>query len=299
MHTLKTFATVLVAAVLIAGCSLSSLPIPSLSPSPTPVPPTETSTPLPSDTPAPTLTDTAEPTFTAIPTQTGTPTVPPATTITYGNISLLLPASLGTGTTNSTVTDIELPYTNPGGAPMPQHSKLVITGYPIQGALLEPQIMVFPAAQYAQYGDLTGQIVSTLRDVPFMDGQPLPAGLPDGPFNAHVASIAFTQGHGIRYLTQFDQAPLPVNNHEMFYFFHGLTDDGNVYLEAVFPVQAAFLPADENPDSPLPQGGIPFNMDDLGTYFQNISDKLNATPPTLFTPPLTALDALLQSTTVK
>ncbi len=70
-------------------------------------------------------------------------------------------------------------------------------------------------------------------------------------------------------------------------------------VEAVLPVQAPFLPADYNQLTPLPAGGVPFNMDDLGSYFQNISDKLNATPPDGFTPSLATLDALMRSISIK
>lgn len=299
MHTARRFAFVLAFAAIVQACSVSSIPLPFLSPSATPVPPTDTALPTATETPAPTATDTALPTFTAIPADTSTPIAPPDTPVSYGNVSLTIPAGLATGTTNSTVTDVEAPFFNSGGGEMPQHSKLVLNGYAAHGSLLDPQILVFPAAQYAQYTDLTKQIVSTLHDVPYVDGQPLPAGLPDGPFNAHVGAVSFSKGRGIRYLTQFDQAVLPVNNHELIYYFHGLTDDGNVYIEAVLPVQAAFLAPDENPASPLPVGGVPFNMDDLGSYFQTISDKLNATPPDQLTPTLTSLDALLQSITLK
>ncbi len=299
MHTAKRVIFALVSAALMLGCSLSSIQLPFLAQTPTPLPPTDTPVPTPTNTSVPTATETASPTFTPIPVDTSTPTSIPGVPVTFGNTSLVLPGGLATGTTNSTVTDVELPYTNPGGGAMPQHSKLVLTGYPIQGALLDPQILVFPAAQYAQYGDLTQQIVSTIRDVPYMDGQPLPPGLPAGPFNSHVGLVSFTHGHGIRYLTQIDQAPLPANNHELFYFFHGLTDDGNVYVEAILPVQVAFLQSDASPDTQPPAGGIPFTMNDLGSYYQAIGDKLNATPPGQFNPPLSTLDALLQSLTFK
>ena len=96
-------------------------------------------------------------------------------------------------------------------------------------------------------------------------------------------------------MKEIDQAVLPVNNRELIYYFHGLTDSGDFYVEAILPLQAPFLAADEDPASPLPPGGIPFKMDNLGSYFQDVANKLNATPPDGFTPSLTTLDALIQS----
>jgi hypothetical protein len=231
---------------------------------------------------------------TPAPTLTRTPG-PAGTSIGYRNVTLLLPGGLGNDTTNSTGTEVEFPFVNPSNGDMPEHIKMIIDGYPVPGTLLQPHILVFPAAQYAQYTDFTRQIITTLQGTTYYDGQTLPMGLPDGPFNAHVQSVQFANGHGIRYLTQFDQAVLPVNNRELIYYFHGLTDSGDSYVEAILPLQAPFLAADEDPASPLPPGGIPFDMNNLGSYFQAVANELNATPPDGFTPSLTTLDALIQS----
>ncbi len=298
MRSLRKAVVTMAGAALILGCGISSLNIPALmattAPSATSVAANPVSTAAPTETPVVSTPTEPPVTFTPIPTLTSTP-APGGTSISYQNVTLTLPGSLGTGTTNSTSTSAEFPYINPSLGDMPEHIQLEITGYPILGTLLPPQIMLFPAAQYAGYSDYTRQLIGALQTTQYYDGQPLPAGLPDGAFNAHVGSVQFAGGHGIRYLTQFDQAPLPVNNRELIYFFHGLTDTGNYYVEAVLPVQAAFLAPDENPGSPLPANGIPFSMDNLDTYFQQVADKLNATPPDDFTPSLSALDALIQS----
>ncbi len=314
MRKLRVIFGLVATALLSSGCGAVPINIPALLSTPTTVPtgtavlPTATSTPAATETPAIATPTQTPPTFTAIPTFTGTgaPASTPASPVTftpgpagaaigYGNVTLVLPDSLGSDTVNTTSTEVEFPYVNPSNGDMPQHVRLEITGYPVQGTVLQPQIMVFPAAKYAAYTDFTRQIIMTLQTMQYYDGQPLPAGLPDGPFNAHVGSVRFAGGHGIRYLTQFDQAVLPINNKELIYYFHGLTDDGTYYVEAVLPVQAAFLAPDENPASPLPANGIPFSMDNLDSYFQQIADKLNATPPDDFTPSLSALDALIQS----
>jgi hypothetical protein len=288
----RRFAIVSTCAFLLMACGLPSFALPgAASPTPTPAP-AYTSTSLP----AATATETAAATNTAAPSPSPEP---PGTPIDYDKLHLRIPPGLASGTTNSTVTDFELPYMNAGQGPMPQHLKLTLNDYPIQGSLLPPQVMVFPASEYAQYAPLTGQIVTTLQDVPYADGQPLPPGLPTGPVSAHVGAVTFANGHGIRYLTQFDQAPLPINNQELFYYFHGLTDDRTAYIEAVLPVQASFLPADYNANTPLPSDGVPFTMDNLGGYFQDITDKLNGTTPNEFTPSLDTLDALLQSISIK
>lgn len=295
MHKFSRVAFVIAAAAIILACALPSISLPGgFGASPT-APATDTALPAATNPALPAATDTAAPTNTPV---ISSP-VPPGTQVDYGTFHIWIPDGLATGTTNTTGTDVEFPYINPSSGQMPQHLKLVLDGYPIQGAVLDPQVMLFPAAEYSKYSDLTAQVISTLQTVPYLNGQPLPPGLPAGAFNAHAGAVTFANGHGIRYLTQFDQAPLPANNRELIYYFHGLTNDGNSYVQAILPLQAQFLPTDQDPNSPLPSGGVPFNMDDLGTYFQNISDKLNATPPGQFTPSLSVLDALLQSISIK
>ena len=228
-----------------------------------------------------------------------TPTITPtlqALVVNYANIKLAIPSNLASGTTNVSTTDIEPPYINPSMGQMPQHTKIILNGYPVQGASWQPQIIVFNAGQYARYTDLTQHIISGLRNMHYQHGQPLPEGLPSGQFNADVQSINFANGNGIRYLTQFDESPLPVNNRELFYYFHGITNDGNYYVQVALPLQAPFLAPDNNPNSPLPQNGIPFHGDQ--SYFNAIEQQLNATPPNQFSPSLTLLDALVQSITI-
>jgi hypothetical protein len=84
----------------------------------------------------------------------------------------------------------------------------------------------------------------------------------------------------------------------LFYTFQGLTSDGKYYVAAILPINAAFLAADENPASPIPQDGIPFNMDQPQQYFDAVIQKLNSTDPNTFTPGLPSLDTLIQSITV-
>ncbi len=289
---------IMVCAAVALGCGVSSAGFPGLLASPT------AAAPLPSDTqPAvatAAATDTAAPTeAAATEAAASTAPAPAGTAVSYGRISLVVPSGLSTDTTNTTGTDVEFPFVNPSLGEMPQHAKIVLNGYPVQNTTLAPQVMAFPAGEYAQYADSDQQLIAALQNMQYMDGQPLPAGFPDGPFNSHVGGLAMMNGKGIRYLTQFNQAALPVNSQELIYYFHGLASDGNTYVEAILPVSAAFLAPDNNPNSALPAGGIPFNMDDIGAYFQAIGSKLDATPPGQFSPSLDTLDALIQSINIK
>jgi len=185
----------------------------------------------------------------------------------------------------------------------PAFVQFTLVNYPVQGSLLKPMIYVYPAAKYA--GDNTGAAESIrrlralisgpgkdfkLQTVPFV-----PAFNATQTFIARAMPLKFKNGAGIRMLTQYDQAPIPANNHELIYHFEGLTNDGAYYVIAVLPVNAITLPADGNPASAVPAGGIPFNQDDPAAYFQAVSQNLNDAAPDSLTPKLNLLDALVQS----
>lgn len=287
MNNASKLLPVLALSALILACSLSPA-----------APPTPTAAPAASETLPPPTSEPPSVVPSAAPAASSTP-APSGTSVSFSDVSLVIPGGLSSGTTNTTSADVEFPFTNPSNGDMPQHTKLVLNGYPVQGTALQPQVHVFQAAEYAQYADLSKQIVSALQGLQYLDGQPLPAGFPAGPFNAHVGSVNFTNGTGIRYLTQFNQAPLPVTNNELIYYFHGLSSDGSKYVQVILPVQAPFLASDNNPASPLPADGIPFTMDQLDAYFGAVASKLNATAPSQFAPSLDTLDALVQSISVQ
>jgi hypothetical protein len=152
---------------------------------------------------------------------------------------------------------------------------------------------------------LTASIVAALQNLQYTSGQPLPAGLPDGVFTAQAQPIQFQNGRGLRYLTQFDQSPLPVNNREMFYYFHGLTSDGQFYIQAILPLHSSLLVADEEPTSITPPDGVQFDWTDImngydamPAYLEAVTRKLDAADSNSFSPTLPMLDALIQSIAV-
>jgi hypothetical protein len=197
---------------------------------------------------------------------------------------------------SSTTTELELPFIN-GPADLPQHSVLTLSNYGVQGTQITPKMVVFRADEYAQYSELTAGILAALKS-PYVEGQPLPQALGgDNPIQVH--SLQFKNGHGIRQVEQINQAPVPLNNEELFYFFRGVTNDGQYFIQAVLPIQSALLPANSNLDAPLPPLGMPFNVNDPASYLKAIVQKLNAAAPGSFTPMVEELDMLLESLEVR
>ena len=238
----------------------------------------------------------------AAPPPTATPSGAP---VSSNGITFVIPTGLAVSASANSTSAVELPYINPSFGDMPQHTVFDLDNYAVQGTQYQPQVMVFRAAEYAQYTELTASIIAALQNLQYSAGQPLPESLPNGVFIAQAQPIQFQNGKGLRYLTQFDQSPLPVNNREMFYYFHGLTSDGQFYVQAILPLHSSLLVADEEPTSITPPDGVQFDWTDImngydamPAYLEAVTQKLSAADPNSFTPTLSMLDALIQSINV-
>jgi hypothetical protein len=247
------------------------------------------------------LTATANPNVpTPIPSETG------GIPVSYENVSFVIPGGMASGANTEKMTSVD---TN-SGAPWeiaPTHLRFTLTGYPLQGKFFEPQIFIYPASDYAQVNSVASEQIERLKKA--LSGSPLlKETIPNVPFfnAAHIIAAdiqlsKFQNGGGVRELTQYDQYPAPINNHELFYHFEGLTSDGQYYVLAILPVTAPILAEDEKAESSVPAGGIPIpaNTGPNDVYYFSVTEKLNSLAPDAFTPSIATLDALIQSILVK
>lgn len=190
----------------------------------------------------------------------------------------------------------------------PGHTFSKLEGYMLQGTLHEPKIYVFPALKYAEmvpaafesihrlnnilYDPNIAANVDQLPTVPFFNAAQV--------FASNVQPLAFQNGRGIRFVTEYGQYAAPVNNHELFYQYQGLTSDGAYYLIAILPIRMPALADTGDPNAVLPSGGIPYpNVNDPNAdfpgYYAAVITLLNETTSEIFTPNLSQLDQLIQS----
>jgi len=227
-------------------------------------------------------------------TQESAQLTPDGTPVNTAEISFLIPNGIANDATSVTNTEVELPYINPSNGDMPQHVKLTLNLYALNGTQLEPHIMIFRAAEYAQYTENTASIINQIQSQQYVDGQQLPEHL-GSDFMAQIHAVNFKNGHGVRYLTQIFMNFQTVNNKDLYYYYQGITDDGKYFVQAVLPINAPYLASDEDPSSPLPSDGIPFNGDDFSGYLNAVAQKLNSTDTFSYTPYLEYLDAMIES----
>jgi len=244
------------------------------------------------------------------PTESPVPTsVQSGTVISFNNVSFTIPSGLASGASSEAVPAV----TDQSGAPWeiaPAHIKFVLSGYALQDKFHQPQIYVIPAQGYISSNPGASESIDRLNAILRTVVPATPDNLPFIPFfnagqifAAQIETLQFHGGSGVRFLTEYAQYFASVNNVDLFYHFQGLMDDSEYYIVAILPVTAPMLADNEDPNAVVPPDGVPFpGYDDpnadYAAYYDAIAQKLNATAAAGFTPPLDALDALIQSITV-
>ncbi len=235
-----------------------------------------------------------------VPTQA--PTQVSGTSVSCENVTFVIPTGLAGGVNAEAV-----PAVGEGsGAPWevaPAHVKCTLTGYQLQGKFHEPTIFVYPADEYAQAQSGVAEQIDRLKKI--LGGfTPMKETLPNVPFfnagpliAARIQIVPFQNGNGVRALTQYAQYSGPINNHELFYHFQGLTSDNKYYVIAILPITAPILAEDEKPEAPVPAGGVPIptGVGPDEVYYTSVTEKLNALSPDSYAPSLNTVDALIQS----
>jgi len=229
------------------------------------------------------------------------------TLVSVAGKSFTIPSGVATGARHVPVAGM-LDSNLPVWDVFPAHDEFELEGYALANKFFIPKIIVYPKEEFSTVNEGAAQIITDMQNILANQSAPLPEVLPFLPlfnagqvFHSNAQFLTFQNGSGLRYLTQFSQAPTPVNNHEIFYTFQGITNDGAFYVAAILPVNAAFLVENAEPETTTPADGIPFdwnNFDTLPTYYSTVKQRLNATDANAFTPSLASLDQMIQSLSV-
>ena len=243
--------------------------------------------------------------------QVETPSIIPTSTIstrgvvTMNNVSVTLPLGVAKDSLTEMISAITDPNNSPWWQIAPEHVKFTLTGYQLQNKFIEPQILVYPADEYAKLNSNAAGQIQKLKAV-IAGGALTKDSVPNWATNAaqqfasKMQVVDFQSGRGVRFLTQYAQYPAPINNHELFYHFQGLTSDGRYYIVAILPVTSSILPEDEKPESAVPAGGVALPTGTLPdqTYYDAVTKALDGMYEDSFNPSLFQLDAMIQSITV-
>ena len=285
----------LVLLVLILSSLACSFPWETPTETPPSVPTTEVP-PLPSETEAPIETET--PTEEVVPSATAYTCPAGLTGMTAFSVEFCYPFSLATGVAQSMIPDNPPDSMSAPWDYNPDMIELTLQDYPVYNQYHDPIIHIYPVADYIA---LEPNIQTTLTSLQTLlaSQDPHPSSIPFLPiFNAaqmmhaQVTYLTFRNGHGVRFLTQYGQAALPINNPSTIYAFMGLTDDGQYFISATFGINH---PSFENDSMAEPAEGWEAFTNNYETYITNMETALAAEPANAFTPDLSLLDGMMSS----
>lgn len=182
----------------------------------------------------------------------------------------------------------------------PEHLCFYFNDYAAQNSMHTASICIYEITEYIELSPDASVDIATLKtlvaarttdveSIPF-----LPYWNAAQIFHARMDYLDFQNGSGVRFLTQYGQAVSNINNNSLFYTYQGVTSDDRFYISAIFPV------AQQN----LPDGWVePDDWDDFSNnflpYLEERSQFLTDANNNTFTPPISELDALIQSLKVQ
>ena len=255
--------------------------------------------------PAPTP---AHPTAVAAPAVNPTASAFSGAAASFDRLSLVVPSGIAAGGSGMIVPQATGETVAPWEV-APEHLQFQLDGYVLEGKFHQAQIYVYPAQAYAalQERGSAAQSIEQLRAILAQSGMVNVKELPCVPFfnvpqalAAQVQVIPFQNGRGVRMVTEYAMGHAIINNHELVYHFEGLTGDEQYYVIAILPVTAPGLPADGQPGSPVPPGGVPVpDFNDMNAtwmgYYGEARQMLQGLEPGAYQPGLDQLDALIGS----
>ncbi|MCB2214136.1 hypothetical protein KQH50_01950 [bacterium] len=213
-------------------------------------------------------------------------------------VEFCYPSSVATGYSQELISEVQ---PDPDMAPWdfnPDTIQIELTGYPISNEYHQPQVHIYPVADYVA---LEPDIQLTVNDLQtLLAGQdPNPSAIPFLPIynaaqmmQAKVTYLDFRSGTGVRFITQYGQAAMPINNVSAIYAFMGLTADGSYIISATFPVTHPDFAADNMTE---PAEGWATFSENYETYINGMEASLAAQADDTFTPDLAALDIMMES----
>jgi hypothetical protein len=220
----------------------------------------------------------------------------------YEGIQITLNPAIAASASGQTLAENKGETDGPYWEALPKHIKISLSGYPLTGTMHEPVIYIYPVEDFRHINEPAVKEIDDLRSVlakkpaeaEFTNTQIpfLPIWNAGQTFHSNIQYLDFQNGSGVRFLAEYAQYPAPVNNHDLFYTFQGLTADGRYVISAILPISHPTLP--ESADA--------LSINELDTIAQNYGDHhtrmsalLMEAPNETFLPNLGKLDEMMMS----
>ena len=224
----------------------------------------------------------------------------PGSAFAFQNVSMSIPTGFASGARGETIARAEGENVAPWDV-APQHTFVTLEGYALGERFIPPQVIVYPADDFASMNEGAATIIRELRTL-IGDNSPIfPETLPHLPlfnadqlFHAHAQKIDFGSGKGVRYITQYSQSFVVVNNNDLLYTFQGLTSDGKYYIAVNLPIITPLLDTMTQPNFSDPN----FTGDQYAAYIEGAAKTLNSLASPFFSPSLEVFDQFVMSIVV-
>ncbi len=178
---------------------------------------------------------------------------------------------------------------------MPEHISFTFDEYVLPEGYHQAQIRVFAVEDFKEVNPDAGNRLDRMQELLASD----PVN-PDEFFVVHFwnamryflaqgGTVDFQNGRGVRYISQYGQAAMPIGYPHMFYTFQGLTDDGSYYISVIVPVSHPSLPETE---------GVTLDesfYENWESYLQETQVQLDGESADSFVPSLLELDDMVAS----
>ena len=229
----------------------------------------------------------------------------------HDNVHFVYNATLATGV--EATEEAENEYSEGAMASWPAHTRFLFVDYTIE-AQQPAEILFYPAKSLTEHGGWEVHWLGRVGALPVLlddplaiadlanrmstnfDQKPLPFLSPGigahQEFWAKLEYVEFESGAGIRYVTRYIQDAFPLTaDGGLLYTFQGITEDGEYYIFAQFPMRTSIFPNEIDSET--------FDFVDFrenyAAYRADVIESLFELPDDEFTPSLEKLDALIVS----
>ncbi|NDJ86798.1 MAG: hypothetical protein GYB66_13005 [Chloroflexi bacterium] len=198
---------------------------------------------------------------------------------------------------------------------LPAHVQFDFIDYPaLENAWHSPRLFVWPADEFDTYAEINPSLVMELDTLTalverindeedhldlstYVTGGFRSEALPLLPlmnagqvFRSNIEILELEWGTGIRYVTFYSQALVPIMDTQLIYTFQGLSHDGQYYISAIFPVDSGLFPETDPQDLDLDAIAA-----DYDNHVSQVALDLDALEDDAFSPSLESLDEIILS----